>query len=70
MATQYRYMVTSKWCGFWGGFGSERDIAQHIEQLTDQGWRLVDMEAHTSLWWWVLPRPKVLFVYERAFQPV
>jgi hypothetical protein len=31
-ATQYEYKATSKWCGFWGGWGSEKDIAEHIAQ--------------------------------------
>ena len=60
-----QYKVTSKWCGVWGGWGSETDIAGHIERETNSGWRLVRTEARRALWFWFLPRPKMLFIYER-----
>jgi len=67
MAAQtYQYKITSKWCGFWGGWGSESDIGRHVEQETSGGWRLSRTESKTLLWFWFLPRPKVLFFYERG----
>ena len=65
-AQNYQYRVTSKWCGFFGGWGSESDIARHIETETTSGWQLVRTESKVLFWFWFLPRPKVLFIYERT----
>ena len=62
-AKQYR--VTSKWCGIFGGWGSERDIAHHIDESSKDGWELVRTENATFLWFWIIPRHKVLFIFAR-----
>ena len=62
--TRYRYAVTSKWCGWRGGWGSESDIASHIDQRARDGYRLVRTESITRWWWWLVPRPKIVFIYE------
>jgi len=64
--TRYQYRVTSKWCGFWGGFGSEHAIVKHLEGETVGGWSLVGSKIHLRLWFWVIPRPKILFIYSRS----
>lgn len=59
------YTVISKWCGWFGGWGSETDIAAMLTAQGAQGWRLVRSENGLFGWWWWLPRRKVLFVFER-----
>jgi len=65
-AGSHEYRVTSKWCGWWGGWGKEITIIRHIEETTVEGWQLTETKSMTRLWWWVLPRPKMLFIYSRA----
>ena len=65
MASAYRYLASSKWCGWWGGWGSENDIARHIEAQAAGGYRLVRTESRTSWWFFCIPRPKMLFIFER-----
>ena len=60
------YKVTSKWCGFFGGWGSESDIAAHMEAAAQTGYRLVRTESQRAWWYWCLPRNKMLFIYERV----
>ena len=70
-ATVHRYEVTSKWCGWWGGWGSEAAIIRHIEETTmatitgSEGWRLIETRSTMRFWWWIIPRPKILFIYSR-----
>ena len=64
-ATRHQYQATSKWCGWWGGWGSETDIARHIEGTTAEGWQLVETKNTMRFWWWIIPRPKILFIYSR-----
>ena len=66
MAENYQYRITSRWCGWWGGWGSDDAIAHHIEQSSVVGWRLVRTESMTRWWLWIVPRPKVLFIFERT----
>ena len=50
MASGYRYLVTSKWCGWFGGWGSENDIGRHVETTATGGYRLIrDREPSTFL---------------------
>ena len=65
MASNYRYLVSSKWCGWFGGWGSENEIARHIESTSTGGYRLIRSESHLRWWFMFIPRPKVLFIYER-----
>jgi hypothetical protein len=60
------YRVESKWCGFWGGWGSERDLAGICNAVAGEGWRLIKTERAWFAWFWFLPRPKVLLIFERA----
>ena len=34
------YLVESKWTGYWGGWGSEGDIAGIMNARASEGWRL------------------------------
>jgi len=61
----YEYTAVSKWCGFWGGWGSETDVARVLTDMAGQGWRLVQTERSWFAWFWFMPRPKVLLVFER-----
>ena len=63
---RYQYRVTSKWAGWLGGWGSEDDIAKHIETETVGGWHLLRTESEIRFWWFFVPRPKLVFIYERA----
>ena len=65
MASGYRYLVSSKWCGWFGGWGSENNIGRHIETTATGGYRLIRTESRLRWWFWFIPRPKVLFIYER-----
>lgn len=62
---QNQYKVSSKWCGWFGGWGSEQDIATHIENEAAGGWRLVRAEAMRHGWFLFFPRPKIVFIFER-----
>ncbi len=42
--------VTSKWCGFWGGWRSEKGIVEHIAQETRDRWHLIANEIRLALW--------------------
>jgi hypothetical protein len=59
------YTAISKWTGWIGGWGSEMDISNLINQFAVSGWRLVRSENGVFLWWWFYPRRKVLFIFER-----
>ena len=65
-AQRHEYRATSMWCGWWGGWGSEDDIAKHIERETTERWDLVSTKVSLRFWFWVVPRPKVLFIYSRS----
>jgi hypothetical protein len=62
----FEYQATTKWCGWWGGWGSEADIAAVINGMASQGWRLASSKNLLALWFWVVPRPKLLMIFERA----
>lgn len=59
------YCVESKWCGWFGGYGSETDLANRINVLGREGWTLVRTESGRHGWWWLIWRPKVLMIFER-----
>lgn len=61
----YEYKTISKWAGWWGGWGSEDGIAGIINEEARAGWRLVRSESMRLFWGWILPRPKMLFIFER-----
>ena len=61
----YEYNVRSKWAGWFGGWGSEGDVAAIMDETATHGWRLVRTESIHALWFWFIPRPKLLFVFER-----
>ncbi len=67
----YEYAVVSKWTGFFGGWGSEDDIGVVVNELADKGFRLVRSESARFLWFWFVPRVKVLMFFEhQAFEDV
>ena len=59
------YGVDSKWTGWVGGWGSESDIASILNDWAEEGWRLVRSEAALCWWFWMIPRKKLLMVFER-----
>jgi hypothetical protein len=59
-----RYAVISKWCGWFGGWGSESDIASALNAVGPD-WRLVRSENAIFAWMWLIPRRKIVFVFER-----
>ncbi len=59
------YNVISKWSGWWGGWGSESDIIGLLNAEAAEGWQLVRSESLRLFWWWCIPRPKVLLIFER-----
>ena len=62
------YLAESKWTGWFGGWGSESDIAGMMSRRGADGWRLVRSESKPFLWWWWLPRVKLLMIWERDIQ--
>jgi hypothetical protein len=50
------------------GWGSEKDIAEHIAQETRDSWHLIGNESRLALWFWVIPRSKMLFMYQRSIR--
>ena len=58
------YKVISKWCGWFGGWGSEKDIAEMLATEVGEGGRLIRSESALFLWWWLIPRRKVLLIFE------
>lgn len=59
------YAAISKWTGWFGGWGSESDLAAVINGYGAEGWRLVRSENGLFLWMWFYPRRKVLLIFER-----
>lgn len=59
------YEVSAMWAGWWGGYGSDNAIAEHIEAHTPDGWRMASVKVSLRLWLWLIPRPRLLFIYER-----
>jgi len=61
----YEYLMESDWLGWWGGFGAERVKAERLNGRGGEGWRLVRSESKWFLWFWFMPRVKVLYIWER-----
>ena len=63
----YEYLVISKWTGWFGGWGSEADIADMMNEVAADGWRLVRTENGPFVWFWLpsFVRRKLLMVFER-----
>lgn len=59
------YLVESKWTGFLGGWGSEADIAKRMNYHTREGWELIRTESKLFLWFWFVPRVKLLMIWGR-----
>ncbi|MBF8255121.1 MAG: hypothetical protein HW375_28 [Anaerolineales bacterium] len=64
-----QYLVISKWCGWYGGWGSESDIAALCNAQGAQGWRLVRSENGLFAWMYIILRRKVLLFFERETTP-
>src|SRR3712207_5614378 len=41
----YEYHVEQRWCGWWGGWGSNGGFADHLNDLAQDGWRLTDSRS-------------------------
>lgn len=61
-----QYVVESQWAGWWGGYGDERLIEDRLNSFGQEGWRLVRTERIWAWWFWLILRPKLLYVFERA----
>ena len=59
------YHLEQWWTGFWGGWGNTGELQERINNLAAQGFRVVDFESTRALWFWLVPRPKLLIVFER-----
>lgn len=64
------YLVESQWAGFTGGYGSESYISQRLNQRAREGWTLFRTEANRCAWWGVVPRIKLLTIFERDAREV
>lgn len=62
----YEYAVESQWAGWWGGYGSEHLLVRRLNEYADRGWHLIAVERIRAFWWWMIPRPKLLYVFERG----
>jgi hypothetical protein len=58
-------MGESYWTGFWGGWGNVEGIAGRLNQRARGGWRLVSTKSTLAFYFWIIPRPKLLMLYER-----
>ena len=61
------------WCGWFGGFGPNEAIQEHLQGRTVGDLRLVQSKIVIRLWCWIIPRPRMLFIYERQpenYEPV
>ena len=60
------YHVISRWAGWQGGWGSESDIANVLNEKAAAGWRLVRSETWFCLWFFFVPRKKLLLIFEQT----
>lgn len=60
------YHVVTRWAGWIGGWGSESDIAQVLNEKAAAGWKLVRSESQFCGWWFFLPRKKLLLIFEQT----
>lgn len=65
-APKPRYVVQSKWCGWWGGWGSESDIAAILNKAAAEGYVLHDTRSQWNMWFFCIPRPKLLMIFRYA----
>lgn len=61
----YAYRAEQLWAGWWGGWGMDRHIEGRLNSLAVEGWRLVDSRSCLRLWFWIVPRPKLLLFFEK-----
>jgi len=59
------YQVQTKWTGWLGGWGSERNIAALLNGPAAEGWRLARIDSKRALWWYAVPRIKLICIFER-----
>jgi len=64
-AKRCSYRVEQQWAGWWGGFGGNGTISGKLNELAADGWQLVDSRSHIRLWFWIIPRPKLLLFFEK-----
>jgi len=62
----YEYRAESQWAGFGGGYGAEHLLSNRLNELADQGWRLVLIERMAARWYWFMPRTKLLYIFQRS----
>ncbi len=59
------YATDSRWVGWWGGYGSQEELTEAMNERARDGWRLVRIETGIFLWAGFLPRRRMLLVWER-----
>ena len=59
------YHLEQWWTGFWGGWGNTAALQERTNVLAAQGFHVVDFESTMALWFWLVPRPKLLIVFAR-----
>jgi hypothetical protein len=64
--THSEYRVKAFWMGWMGGYGDERKIESRLNEMSREGWRLTSAKACVCFWMWVIPRYKMLAVFERS----
>ena len=64
--TMAEYLMESDWLGWLGGFGSESVKTQRLNARATEGWRLVRTESKYLWWFFILPRVKILYIWERT----
>ena len=57
------YRALSKWCGWFGGWGSESDIAEVLNREPE--WQLIRTDIAWSLWFYFVPRKKLLMILHK-----
>lgn len=65
VSTRYTYKAIQFWAGWWGGFGSNGSINAQVNEVAADGWRLIDSRSSIRLWFWFIPRPKLLLFFEK-----
>jgi hypothetical protein len=63
------YKVTMAWTGWFGGWGREYVLEDHLKQMSQAGWRLLRTEGRPAFWMWLFWRYKLLMIWERAERP-
>ena len=59
------YRAEEYWAGWWGGWGDNTGLSRRLNERASEGWRLTSTKSGHALYYWLLPRTKLLFIWER-----